>query len=394
LKLLLGFLMLFIDMPYEIKLNDLPAGYAVKGAPKGGQVTVRFRDFFSSEDGQELIHHLEGVPRDIILKLPPEAKASESRTDNLLAIIRKDQTATVYYNDFFPTSIIRIKSKVQAGERIYSDHIMDLERVELTDFNIPEDASICYVFSFGWRKGLFFDYGPTHVGKERPRGYDLGRTFAQFHAQVLFQHLFSIGDDIWKELFRQGWFPFIYLKHEQIKNFIALAKQKLLMDDAIPNIRDNLLTTLAERLPDWEKDIIIAPHFEFVNAAYKHYVANDYLSAAAILFPRIEGIMRTHAQAVVPGTSLKQENLATVSAVGGGKIAKPASLLLPDRFKQYLTEIYFADFDPKNPQGVSRNTVSHGVVDAKLLDCKAATIAFLILLQISSVSSFAMKPPP
>jgi len=104
--------------------------------------------------------------------------------------------------------------------------------------------------------------------------------------------------------------------------------------------------------------------------------------------------MRTHAQAAVPGTSLKQENLAAVSAVGSGKIAKPASLLLPDRFKQYLTEIYFADFDPKNPQGVSRNTVSHGVVDAKLLDCKAATIAFLILLQISSVSSFAMKPPP
>jgi hypothetical protein len=383
--------MLFIDMSYEIKLKDLPAGYVVKGAPKGGQVTVCFRDFFSSEDGQELIHQLEGVPRDIISKLPPEAKATESRTDNLLAIIRKDQTATVYYNDFLPTSIMRIKSKVKAGEPIYSDHIMDMERVELNDFNIPEDASICYVFSFGWRKGLFFDYGPTYVGREKPRGYDLGKVFAQFHAQVLFQHLFSIDEDTWKELFRQGWFPFIYLKHEQIKNLIALARQKLPTDDAIPNIRDSVLTTLAERLPDWEKDAVIAPHFEFVSAAYKHYATNDYLSAAAILFPRIEGIMRTHAQVVIPGTPLKQENLATVSAAGGGNVVKPTSLLLPDRFKQYLSEIYFANFDPKNPQGVSRNTVSHGVVDAKLLDCKAATIAFLILLQISSVSSFAMK---
>jgi hypothetical protein len=217
------------------------------------------------------------------------------------------------------------------------------------------------------------------------------KAFAQFHAQVLFQHLFSIGDDIWKELFRQGWFPFIYLKHEHIKSFIALAREKLSMDDAIPSIRDSVLNTLAERLPDWEKDTVIAPHFGFVNAAYKHYAANDYLSAAAILFPRIEGIMRTHAQAVVPGTPLKQENLAAVSAVGDGNVVKPASLLLPDKFKQYLSEIYFANFDPKNPQGVSRNTVSHGVVDAKLLDCKAATIAFLILLQISSVSSFAMK---
>src|ERR1035441_3468010 len=123
--------MLFIDMPYEINLKVLPLDNAFKGRLKVEKWTVRFRFLFSAEDVQELIHHLEGVPRDIILKLPPEAKASESRTDNLLAIIRKDQMATVYYNDFFPTSIIRIKSKVQAGERIYSDHIMDLERVEL-----------------------------------------------------------------------------------------------------------------------------------------------------------------------------------------------------------------------------------------------------------------------
>jgi hypothetical protein len=64
LKLPADFLMLFLGMPYEIKLNDLPAGYAIKGAPKGGQVTVCFRKFFSSEDGQELIHHLEKLSMD------------------------------------------------------------------------------------------------------------------------------------------------------------------------------------------------------------------------------------------------------------------------------------------------------------------------------------------
>jgi hypothetical protein len=381
-------------MPYEIILNELPAGYVSKGAPKGGQVTVCFRDFFSSEDGQKLIHHLEGVPRDIILKLPAKAKAMESRTDNLLAIIRKDKTATVYYNDFLPTSIMRIKGKVKAGDPIFSDNITDLERIELNGFDIPNDVAVCYVFSFGWRKGLFFDYGPILQGNGKPRSYDLGKTFAQFHAQVLFQHLFSIGSDIWEELFRQRWFPFIYLKNDQIKTLIGLAREKLPMDDLLPSIRDNLLATLAERVPDWEKDPVIGPHFEFVGAAYKHYAASDYLSAAAILFPRIEGIMRTHAKAVAPGSPFKQENLATVSAMGSGNVVKPASLLLPDRFKQYLFEIYFASFDPKDPQGVSRNTVSHGVVDAKLLDCKAASIAFLILLQISSVSSFAMKKTP
>jgi hypothetical protein len=75
-------------------------------------------------------------------------------------------------------------------------------------------------------------------------------------------------------------------------------------------------------------------------------------------------------------------------------VKKPASLLLPDRFKQHLFEIYFAGFDPKKPQGNPRNTVSHDVVDAKLLDCKAAAMAFLILLQIRPVTRFAMKKAP
>ena len=80
------------DMPHEIRLDHLPAGYVLEGAPKGGEVTVCFRDFFSSEDGQDLIHHLEGTPRDVIARLPKEAKANESTTESLLVVIRKDQT--------------------------------------------------------------------------------------------------------------------------------------------------------------------------------------------------------------------------------------------------------------------------------------------------------------
>jgi len=378
-------------MPYEIKLDHLPAGYVLKGAPKGGEVTVCFRDFLSSEDGQSLIHQLEGFPREVIKKLPPEAKADESTTNNLLVVIRKDQTATVYFNEFHPTVLARIKGKVNAGEHVYADNILDIERVKLDAVGIPSDAGVCYVFSQGWRKGLFFDFGPI-AGDAQPRSYDLERMFAQCHIQVLFQHIFSIEDSVWDEIFRQGWFPFVHLKQERIKSMLGRAREELPLDDLLNTMRDDLLQSLAERLPTWDKDPIMASHLEFISAAQKHYSNEDYLSASAILYPRIEGIMRTHASAVHSSPSFKQANLAEVSATAGGAVNTPVSLLLPDRFKRYLSEVYFAAFDPKNPQGVSRNTVSHGVVAAKSLDCKAATLAFLILLQISSVSAFAIKP--
>jgi hypothetical protein len=40
------------------------------------------------------------------------------------------------------------------------------------------------------------------------------------------------------------------------------------------------------------------------------------------------------------------------------------SLLLPDNFVHYLREVYFANFDPKNPNVFSRHSIAHGVAPA------------------------------
>ena len=58
--------------------------------------------------------------------------------------------------------------------------------------------------------------------------------------------------------------------------------------------------------------------------------------------------------------------------------------LLPLRFYQYLTEVYFANFDPsKKENTLSRNTVGHGVAIKENFDDKGATMGFLILDQLS-----------
>lgn len=57
-------------------------------------------------------------------------------------------------------------------------------------------------------------------------------------------------------------------------------------------------------------------------------------------------------------------------------------VLLPDKFERYLSEVYFKDFNPNQPEGVSRNTVSHGVAPVEDFSEKATVIGFLILDQL------------
>jgi hypothetical protein len=58
------------------------------------------------------------------------------------------------------------------------------------------------------------------------------------------------------------------------------------------------------------------------------------------------------------------------------------SRLLPQKFVEYIEQIYFANFVPGVPTPVSRNTVSHGVASAADFSLKAATIGLLIIDQI------------
>ncbi len=46
-------------MPFDISLEQLPAGYAFTSARSGECVEVRYRDFTSTEDGQQFIQRVE-----------------------------------------------------------------------------------------------------------------------------------------------------------------------------------------------------------------------------------------------------------------------------------------------------------------------------------------------
>jgi len=371
-------------MPYEITLNHLPAGYAGSCGRAGDEIDLVFREFTSTEDGQHFISRLEGATIEILEKISPDAGIAASQTNHLLAVIRSDKTATVYWNELSPTLEVRPKSDVKKGETVFLDHILDVERVKFPSSVIPdENVCIVYVFSSGWRKGLFFDYGPIQLEeRRRPRDYDLGLTLGYCLSKLWFQHLFAITDETWNELFKQGWFPFSHLSSQVVKNMVTRAAHAVPIDDHLQEIAAEVTKAMPAHLTAWRKVDIFTPHLEFIQRAFDRFEEGDDISAASILYPRLEGIMRMLGAVEHSGKAVTQSDLAQLAS-GHARI-REESLLLPRRFESYLRTIYFANFEPgKIVDSVSRNTVSHGVVST--LNNKAVVIGFLILLQISSV---------
>jgi len=181
-------------MPKEIVFKSLPAGYAESAARSGENVKVRLTDFVSTEDGDELVTKLEGLPQQILSMLHLPSPVFPSMVHSLLAIIRKDKTATVYLNEVQTIGQMRIKGGCKKGELLTANRVLDVERMKFQDITVPPEAGIVYVFSVGWRKGFFYDLAPLHAEHDSSHSYDIEEAIGSFFAYLLFQERFKIDD--------------------------------------------------------------------------------------------------------------------------------------------------------------------------------------------------------
>ncbi|MBI3941719.1 MAG: hypothetical protein HY326_01795 [Chloroflexi bacterium] len=369
-------------MPFEITFEMLPVGYILSPARAGEEVDFVSSEFTSSEDGDLFVSRLEGIPNDIISKLPPEKNFQPSIIDHLLAIIRKDKTATAYVNEVNTIMTFVSKRKVTKGEMVSTNDMADIEKVRFEGIEIPNDVGVVYVFSVGWRKAMFFDFGPINSNNPVNRQYDIERQLAQFHAYLLFQDFYKITEDEWGKLIDQQWFPFISLNVSTVKKILSYSKNGWNVDELLPKIREELVNEFDALVDKWKGIPFSIVHLPFLENAINRYIAEDYMSTIAILFPRIEGIMRSFFDELKFDEKATQTNLVGSVFFYKDEERNPFSLLLPRNFRRYLLEVYFAKFDPKGPKPLSRNTVSHGVADASDFSLKGATISFLILDQL------------
>jgi len=365
-------------MPVEIDLGRPPAGYSLTAARPDEVAEIQFLEFTSTEDGQHFIQRLEGLPSHILGKLP--VPVSPSQVDSMLAIVGRDAKATVYVNELQQRARVCASGPVKAGAAVTKNDIVDVDRLEL-GVEIPNDAGFLFIFSVGWRKGLFYDYGPLGGPDAQPRCYDVGAVLGQAYCHVLFQERFSISDAEWNALFAAKWFPFAGLRNDSIDALIAQVRSGWDPDEKLDDFVAEVKARVQEMSSSWGSHSSFAPHIDILRRAVERFQDDDYVSCTGLLFPRIEGVLRTHHTSL--GVSGRPSPARLTDSAVAAKIENEKCLLLPRRFAAYLRDIYFADFNPVAQDiEVSRHSVAHGVATASEFNRKSALIGMLVVHQL------------
>jgi hypothetical protein len=151
-----------------------------------------------------------------------------------------------------------------------------------------------------------------------------------------------------------------------------------LLEEIIQATKDMSLELQAR----WSDTTLFAPHTPLLLRALERFIADDHVSATAILYPRIEGILRSMHDTLGPGTRPTARNLTDTAVDHVVKETHSYSWLLPDMFKLFLQDVYFAGFVPGTPAELSRHSVAHGVASAADFNAKAACIGILIVDQL------------
>jgi hypothetical protein len=134
-------------------------------------------------------------------------------------------------------------------------------------------------------------------------------------------------------------------------------------------------------LDSWRNHTTFQPHIVIFERAVERFLNDDFVSCTGLLFPRIEGLLRTHLKGIRVEERASPSQL-TQTAVAS-QIANDQCLLLPHKFAQYLEDVYFANFNPVATNiDISRHSVAHGVAETATFNEKSATIGLLVVHQL------------
>jgi hypothetical protein len=357
-------------MPKKIKLPSRPAGVFLKSAIAGEQVPIETRGFHYAAEGETFFRIVESFTGDFLSAV----STSPSNVDNLLVIVDQNNEATIYINEITPAVLVQSKISTTAGQPVNKTDLADIREVDL-GIEIPKDCGFLYIFSIGWRKGLLFDFSPMQIGITR--NFDLKRALGASFAYVIAGERFVLSDVEWEQLIAKGWFPFIGLNENTVQRMVDFLRTDVEIDKLLPEISSQIevigrnAINLAQNNPDFES------HTVFIQTALQRFLEHDCISAGSILYPRIEGMLRTFYKLSCATAKPGQARLLHTAFPPEYSARFATSLLRTDRFVTYLERVIFAGFDWDNPAGASRHTIGHGVVDQNELSEKSILLAFL-----------------
>jgi hypothetical protein len=374
-----------LGMQYNFRLEHPQIGYIARPVHQGDKTELLLTDFLSTSDGEKFIRQLESIYGSLLCRCEGSTPPP-SVIDNFLILINRTGETVVHINEVSLDIVVRAKTKVCAGQQLHLDHILNVERLSPDGIEIPQDSGFILMFSTGWRKGLFYDFGPLHGDDTRLRDFRVDKMLAACWTYVSFSFLFNIEETVWLEMFKQRWFPFINLRISTLRKMIDFANAHLEIDPFLPSITEEVNEIIESSWSVWQDYPWVRPHRTILERAFERYTSKDYISAVSILYPRLEGLMRSlFSEKSNKGklTAMKLvDNLIRIEAQRGNI----NSLLLPDRFSEFLSKVYFMNFMPGTSPQVGRHSVSHGEADQEDFNQKSATIALLIVFQMCALN--------
>ena len=371
-------------MKFEVTFTNLPSGYAAEFHPKGkeGPLKVLMTGYYTSDDGDKLIMGLDGISAAYLSLLPADQKIEESKISSFLGIVKKDKSGTIHINDVKIIATCIPKKQISAGAAVYKDDIVDFLRAEINNVVIPEDAGFALIISIGWRRVLLFDYLPLHEQFSGKRSFDIEQTLAHLLSYLTGRDRLFVTEKQWAGFFEQQWFPFSSLSTDTIKLMKSYVEHGNLIDELHDEIHKGLNGRCPELAAAIKTSETLSYHRDVLLKAIEHFQVGDFLSCTTMLYPRIEGVLRSWHNVVGAGKRASQENLiiSVGTSVDGQPIA--SSLLLVQKFQEFLEVVYFAGFDPAKIEHVSKHTIGHGIAPQEKLNLKAAMLGLMILEQL------------
>jgi hypothetical protein len=346
----------------------------------GEKIKVLQRGFLTDSDGDQFYTILDNITGIFLVNWLSENRFSVSNIINCLIFLDKKNEAEVFIN--VPTIMqIITKRNLDAGNPVTKEDIADIRKIEFPGIDIESYCGIFYIFSNGWRKGLYFDLKSRETSKTKEDFKKLRTLFATFYSHMTFPEILKLEENIKDKMTENGWFPFTRILgkrfkelHDAIENDFPIVETSLKIIDSFEK------ESIRQMCDTWMSKEDFKTHETIIRKGVDEYLEGDFISSICILYPRIEGIIR-----LMGGLEIKNSK-STDLAKKLESVAKEKdglNLYLPEDFTKYLIKFFFAPFNLKEEKvPLSRHSLAHGVAKESDFDKIKAFQGIMILDQI------------
>jgi len=362
-------------------LLDGVAAEAVQGGATG-----KFFTRLAISSGEAGFHTIaEGLGR-LLMSYASAASTpfSLDRSAMIVLLIREDKSAELWVDTAAMSLNIITKRAIKAGQVVFQSDIADIVGMDFPCLEIRDTDSLVVLFRKDWGFGLYFDFNPDKKLDRAVASRQLGRLYRVLAYRHLYETMADPG--IVDRLIARGWFPFVEILGDEFRNLAEHCAAGFPMEVAenalLAAFTDTRLENLLER---WRARPHFAAKMPLLEAALKHFRADEPIAAIKIAITEIEGVLRSaYANAAVPKPRIHHLlDFAIESAVS--KSGAGDTLLLPEAFARYLGAYTFAQFDPASgtSHAGSRHAVGHGAADPTSFTKAKALQVLLTLDQLA-----------